>query len=688
MRSVKSKITLRVGVAVSALIAALILAVGLNVLPTKLKDTIRYGHSAVATLAQQVAAINQESLTLARSMAVYQASVGYGHREQTLKYLYDLKVANPAYFGTWTLYTANGDGQDRRWKGKPGGDPGSGRFLPYWNPSPQGLKLGVATDAETLAFGLWGAVERNKACHVTEPYFYNNELQSSYGCAIVIDGAFKGVTGVDRSLSLFERQLRNSRPFASAMFVMFSPQGRYVTAPDPRLLTRSLDQFPEQARIFRHLVGAPGPDFRAVTNPFNRHPSWMFSAPIQPGGWTLAMLVDRSEILAPVYRLLQLLAVIGALGLAMIVVLIYSLIASAVRPVERLARAGKAISEGDVDTVQELFPLTETVTGEDEFARLTRAFQEARRYLVAMSDALSQVAQGDLGVAIAPRSDRDRFGTALAQYVQTISSTIQQLETKRKELFLANLDMGATVENLRRLDQLRANFLNVISHDLRIPITAIMGYAELLQEGAHPQDEAEREYTDQILAACSQMETMLEELLEYARLQTGRIQLHLQPIDLFEAIPALVTFFRPLAEHKGLRIDASLPSELPAILADPDRFQQVMNNLVSNAIKYTQEAGSITIRARAAGECVAIEVQDTGIGLTQQDKAHLFEQFYRSDRQEVQREKGSGIGLAYVKGIVEAQGGRIEVESDEGAGSTFRVIFPQASPRDELPLAL
>ncbi len=679
MRSVKSKITLRVGAAVSLLILALILVVGLSVLAAKVQDTIRYAQAAVDTLAEQVAAINQESLTLARSLTVYQESVGFGKREDTLKYLYDLKVSHPQFFGTWVLYAPDADGQDHRSRGKPGADPETGRFLPYWNPSPEGLKLGVATDIETLDIGLWHSLKGQAECLVTEPYFYNNELQSSYGCPILIDGQFKGIAGVDRSLSLFERNLRNSKPFASSMFVMLSPQGRYVTAPEERFLTRPLSEFPDQARVFTRLVGASTPAFQVVTNPFNQHQSWMFSVPIQPGGWTLAMLVDRAEILTPVFRLVQLLAVIGALGLVMIAILLYSLIASAIQPIERLAMAGKAISEGNVDGLRDLLPATDPVRGEDEFARMTRAFQEARDYLEAMSEAFARIAKGDLTVSIAPRGPQDRFGQALKLYVQTISRTIQQLETKRNELYLANQDMESTVENLQRLDQLRANFLNVISHDLRIPMTAIMGYAELLQDTDHPLSEAENTYIQQILAACSQMQTMLEELLEYARLQTGHIKLNLAPVDLGEAIPAVVAFFQPLAEHKGLRIGYAQPSELPPVLVDPDRFQQIMNNLVSNAIKYTPSGGSVALRGFVEGGFVVIEVQDSGIGLTPEDKRHLFEQFYRSDRPEVQREKGSGIGLAYVKGIVEAQGGRIEVESREGAGATFRLYLPRAT---------
>jgi len=260
---------------------------------------------------------------------------------------------------------------------------------------------------------------------------------------------------------------------------------------------------------------------------------------------------------------------------------------------------------------------------------------------------------------------------------EALAQTIAALEARTSELKLSNEQLEATVEALKRLDRLRADFLNALSHDLRIPLTSIIGYAELLQDAQNPPlGPDEQEYVTHIIDACRRMESMLEELLDYARLEVGRIKLHIEPVDPHALLDETFMFFRPLAEQKHLKLNAEVPETLPEALVDPDRLRQILNNLISNAIKYTPPGGSITVRACLQDDCVVFEVQDTGYGLSDEDKQHLFEKFYRSSRPEIQREQGSGIGLALIKGVIEAHGGHIEVVSKVGKGSLFLFTLP------------
>lgn len=260
---------------------------------------------------------------------------------------------------------------------------------------------------------------------------------------------------------------------------------------------------------------------------------------------------------------------------------------------------------------------------------------------------------------------------------EALARNIAKLEAETNELTLTNQQQEVTVEALKRLDKLRGDFLNVLSHDLRIPLTSIMGYTELLQDAQDPPlGPDEQEYATQILEGCKRMQDMLEELLDYARLEVGRIKLHVESVEPRPIVEETVAFFRPLAAQKALTLSARLPGDLPDVMVDPDRLRQILNNLISNAIKYTPPGGVIVVRARAAEEEATFEVQDTGIGLTEEEKQHLFEKFYRSPRPEVQREKGSGLGLSIIKGVIEAHGGRIDFESQAGKGSTFRFTLP------------
>jgi signal transduction histidine kinase len=262
---------------------------------------------------------------------------------------------------------------------------------------------------------------------------------------------------------------------------------------------------------------------------------------------------------------------------------------------------------------------------------------------------------------------------------ESLAHNILELEAKNHELIFSNQQLEASVENYKRLDKLRSDFINILSHDLRIPLTAIIGYAELLEDdpALPPQD---KEYVRQIQEACERMNSQLEELLDYARMEVGNFKLHLEPVELETEVPALVAFFRPIAARKGLSLDLDVAEGLPTIRIDPDRLRQILNNLISNAIKYTPSGGRVRVVARASGPEVVLEVRDTGIGLTADDRTHLFEKFFRSERPEVRAEMGTGLGLSLVKGVVEAHGGRLEAEGEPGKGSTFRVILPIRPP--------
>lgn len=318
--------------------------------------------------------------------------------------------------------------------------------------------------------------------------------------------------------------------------------------------------------------------------------------------------------------------------------------------------------------------------------RLARPVEEFSQKLRRLTTEPIRPGQADILINVAGGVEEyDHVARSAKVLYDALAENIVQLEARSNELTLTNQQREATVEALKRLDRLRADFLDALSHDLRIPVTSIIGYAELLQDAQDPPlGSAELGYVQQIIEACNRMQAMLEELLDYARMEVGRIKLRLEPVDPYALIEETLAFFRPLAAQKHLTITAEWPDNLPEVVVDPDRLRQILNNLLSNAIKYTPPGGSITVRASVHEACVVFEVQDTGIGLSDEDKQHLFEKFYRSARREVQQEKGSGLGLALIKGVIEAHDGHIEVASELGKGSTFRFSLP-ASQRSAVP---
>lgn len=252
------------------------------------------------------------------------------------------------------------------------------------------------------------------------------------------------------------------------------------------------------------------------------------------------------------------------------------------------------------------------------------------------------------------------------------------------ELRLANERLQATVEELERSDRIKGEFLNTVSHDLRIPLTTITGYAELLEDRTGPDPSPDqREAIDAILAAAERMKRLLDDLLDFARMEAGRFRLDLQPVALGELVREAIEGIRPLASRKHQTIEARGDPNLPEIEADSGRLVQVLNNLLSNAVKFTGNGGRIAVTWRKEGDQAIFSVSDTGIGISRRDQARLFSKFFRVDHPG--SDAGHGLGLAISKALIEAHGGTVRVQSEPGRGSTFTVRLPLKASRSPEP---
>ena len=238
------------------------------------------------------------------------------------------------------------------------------------------------------------------------------------------------------------------------------------------------------------------------------------------------------------------------------------------------------------------------------------------------------------------------------------------------------------VSELRRLERVRTDFVANVSHELRTPLTAIKGFIETLQEGAVEDEATRRRFLDIMARETDRLVDLINDLLELSRLESRSVPFHPRPVCVAEVAQAVVQMFSRKAEGKGLRLTARFPPELPPVLADEDMLRQVFINLLDNAVKYTHR-GEIRVGARVADaeqgrRQVVVCVADTGIGIPRQHLGRIFERFYRVDRARSRDLGGTGLGLSIVRHIVELHGGRIEVESEVGVGSTFRVYLPAA----------
>jgi two-component system phosphate regulon sensor histidine kinase PhoR len=249
------------------------------------------------------------------------------------------------------------------------------------------------------------------------------------------------------------------------------------------------------------------------------------------------------------------------------------------------------------------------------------------------------------------------------------------------------------VTELKKLEATRRDFVANVSHELRTPLTAIRGYAETLQAGAIDDPELARKFVGVIERHSERLSRLTDDLLTLSDLELGRMALQRVPVNLAGPIDAAVELVREKAGQGQIEIVREIPAGLPSLWVDRDRLEQVLVNLIDNAVKYTPAGGRVTLSAGVVerpeseastqpgrepgqGPWVEIRISDTGIGIPSQDLPRLTERFYRVDKARSRELGGTGLGLAIVKHIVQAHGGVLRIESEVGKGTTVRVILP------------
>ena len=250
---------------------------------------------------------------------------------------------------------------------------------------------------------------------------------------------------------------------------------------------------------------------------------------------------------------------------------------------------------------------------------------------------------------------------------------------------------AAEAQALRHLNLLKTQFISTVSHELRTPLTPIVGYSELLMGGGFD-DAMTVEMASEIHAKAEQMERLVEDLLDLSRVESGRMKLSFEQVSVASLVRSTARDFATAsAKH---HVSCQTDDDVPSIEADPLRLRQVLSNLVTNAIKYSPNGGTVTLQASRLGDGVLVSVSDEGAGIPADRISRLFEVFYRVDNEVTRRAKGAGLGLALCKHMVEAHGGRIWVESEVGRGSRFSFVLPvshragEAERADSLALPL
>jgi two-component system phosphate regulon sensor histidine kinase PhoR len=230
---------------------------------------------------------------------------------------------------------------------------------------------------------------------------------------------------------------------------------------------------------------------------------------------------------------------------------------------------------------------------------------------------------------------------------------------------------------VRRLENIRRDFVSNISHELRTPLASLKALTETLQESALDDPPAARRFLSRMETEVDSLSLMVQELLELSRIESGKVPLQLEPVGPTGLLTAAVGRLGLQAERAGLQISIQSMEDLPSVLADPRRIEQVVTNLLHNAIKFTPPGGRIELAAEQAGDMIQFSVRDTGAGISTESLPRIFERFYKADQSRTGG--GTGLGLAITRHLVEAHGGRVWAESVEGQGATFYFTLPVAT---------
>ncbi len=311
-----------------------------------------------------------------------------------------------------------------------------------------------------------------------------------------------------------------------------------------------------------------------------------------------------------------------------------------VKPVKHLKEVSDAISSGQLNVRSEI------QTG-DEFEDLSHAFNRMLRNLVSMQDRLRKM-----------NSDLDHKVDELAQ---------------------ANL-------SLYESNRLKSDFLATMSHELRTPLNSILGFSDVLL-GGDRLDEKQHRWVGNIKTSGSQLLDLINDILDLAKIEAGKMEVHVSEFSIHDACEGQIAMFRPLAEKKNIDLRTEIDAKIPLLRQDVGKLQQIISNLLSNAVKFTPEGGRVVVSAHTDANYLVLTIADSGVGIAGEEQELVFEKFRQSGNPLTREHAGTGLGLSIVRELATLLGGEVTLVSELGRGSTFTVRLPMHLSPDPVAIS-
>lgn len=273
------------------------------------------------------------------------------------------------------------------------------------------------------------------------------------------------------------------------------------------------------------------------------------------------------------------------------------------------------------------------------------------------------------------REERDLLRRRLAELEAEFAHSNQ-------EVFAMNETLVQMNARLSELDRMKDTFLSMITHELRTPMTVMMGLAENLEANVYgPLNDTQADTLRKIIESGNRLRQLVNDLLDLSKMEAGAMRLQREPLDPRTLVEAVLYQLESLAAAGSVKLINRVSYDLPEVDCDGQRVEQILTNLISNALKFTPPAGTVTVTAAAQESFVVFTVADTGCGIPLEAQAHIFEKFIQLHPNRDDRTKGTGLGLTIVRHLVELHGGTVSVESEVGQGSRFFFSLPQHPPQ-------
>lgn len=370
--------------------------------------------------------------------------------------------------------------------------------------------------------------------------------------------------------------------------------------------------------------------------------------------------------------------VMGFLTICLVgIAIITALNRTVIRQIKALSQAAMRISDGDLSQRSDI------VSG-DEVGILASTMNDMAARL--------QITHSSLESAVETRTEELKEAnqelTALTEELTATNEELQasysQLEATTVELEEANDGLSMANDELKGLDKLKTEFLQTISHELRSPLTPILGYLEMMRDGDMGElSEKHREVIDEMHLCGRNMQLLVDELLEAASVQAGNIHMDFDEVDICHIIRDSVNGVKNYADTNKTELEVKIPHSPAYVEGDRRKLSEIFTHILRNAVKFNHEGGKVLVEASTKEGGVEVSISDTGVGIPKERLENIFEAFYQTESSPTRRYDGVGLGLFLVKRLVDAHGGRVEVKSEVGAGAAFNIFIPRKRSRGQ-----